>query len=189
MWPNQNPPKIDDAATLGLAGVDNSLAYRIAEVERHLHNREKWFGVAAAPAGETHAADRMDGVVAPFALLSGASAFGNWVQILGSTDTPVIAGSANFDGHRFMVTGTDSTLPFVVQIITGESADFAAKLAAEEFTEAPYIAASNNNDSGISDIMTRRVPVGTKVWARCACVGASAKTISLYFGIHEYEGV
>jgi len=62
------------------------------------------------------------------------------------------------------------------------------KIAAEEFTEFPYISSSNNNDSGIIDFMFNRLAAGTKAWARIACVGASRSTMSIYFGIHEYIG-
>jgi len=34
--------KIDSAATLGLEGTSNSLAYRVMELERHFHNVERW---------------------------------------------------------------------------------------------------------------------------------------------------
>ena len=180
--------KIDDAATDGLLGTPDSLAYRIGEIERHLHNTEKWFGIAAAPSGETHVADRMAGGIQPFVITAGNDDFGAWVQILGSSDTPVASGAAKFDGHRVMTIGTNSTNPFIVQIVCCESADIATKIAAELFTEAPYVSATNNNDSGITDVITRRFPAGTKVWVRCACIGSSGSTMDFYFGIHEYEG-
>ena len=192
-YPNQvailaDTIKIDEAATDGLLGVNNSLAYRVHEIERHLHGREKWFGVAASADAELHVADRVGGSIAPFALLSGASNFGSWVQILGSSDTPVADGSTMFDSHRFMVTTTDSTSPFVVQIVAGESATIAASIIAEEYTEFMYVSGTNNNDSGIGDIMSSRIATGIKAWARCECVGQTAKTLNVYFGIHEYEG-
>ncbi len=140
--------KIDSFATDGLAGVHNSLAYRVHEIEKHLHNDEKWFGVAASASGETHIADRMGPGIAAFALLSGNDAFGSWVQILGSSDTPVLAGRVKFDIHRILVTTTDSTTVFLVQFVVGESAGIAAKLSAEDYTEAPYIASTNRSDSG-----------------------------------------
>jgi hypothetical protein len=180
--------KLDNAATDGLLGTPDSLAYRVHEIERHLHNQEKWFGLAGVPSGETHVADRMAGGIAPFQLVAGVDDFGAWVQILGSDDTPVIAGNVKIDGHRFMVIDTNSTNPFIVQFVVGESSEIAAKIAAEEFTEAPYISATNNNDSGISDIMSRRADAGSKVWARCACIGSSGSLFDFYFGIHEYEG-
>lgn len=180
--------KIDSLATLGLLGVENSLAYRVHEIERHLHGNEKWFGVAAVPAGETHVADRIGPAIAAFALLSGNDDFGNWLQVLGSSDLPIEAGMARADAHRVMVTTTDSTDAFFVQFVTGESADIAAKIAAESYTEFGYISATNNADSGITDEISKRITAGTKVWARCICIGQNAKTINIYVGIHEYEG-
>ena len=180
--------KIDDVAANGLTGVSNSLAYRVGEIERHLHNTEKWFGLAAVASGETHVADRLACLIQPFVITAGNNDFGAWVQILGSGDTPVTSGAVKFDGHRVITTDTNSTNPYIVQVVAGESADIAANIAAELFTEAPYISATNNNDSGITDIMTRRFPVGTKVWARCCCIGSNGSTMDFYFGLHEYEG-
>ena len=42
-------PKIDNLAADGLLGVEDSLAYKIAEVEKHFHNWERWIGLAAIP--------------------------------------------------------------------------------------------------------------------------------------------
>lgn len=180
--------KIDNAEVDGLSGIEDSLAYKVHEIEKHLHNREKWFGVASSPSGEIHVADRMNDNVQPFVLTAGNNDFGSWVQILGSSDTPVASGMTKFDGHRFMVTSTNSTNPYIIQLVSGEFADIPTKLAAEAFTEAPFISATNNNDSGISDIMSSRTSSGEKAWVRCACIGASGTTLSLYFGIHEYIG-
>ena len=113
--------------------------------------------------------------------------FGQWVQILGSSDTPIEAGKTFFDAHRYMVVETDSTNQYIIQIIAGESADFATKLAAEEFTEVMFISQSNLNDSGIEEIMSIRVPIGQKIWARCACIGSNGSILDFYYGIHEYD--
>ena len=180
--------KIDNAETDGLDGVENSLSYRVEEIEKHLHNREKWFGAAAVPVGETHVADRVGGATSPFTITAGNNDFGAWVQLLGSDDTPVVAGQCKFDAHRFMVTDTNSTNPWIIQIAAGESADLAALIASEAFSEAMYIAATNAIESGIEDIMVSRTECNTKVWARGACIGSSGSTLSAYIGIHEYGG-
>lgn len=158
-----------------------------SEIEHHSHNFERWFGAAAAPSGETHIADEMDGVILPFRLTSGNSAFGSWVQVLGSADTPFQSGKTKFDLHRALVINTDSTSVFAIQIITGESAGFAAKLAAKDYDTFPYISASNNNDSGISKIIDKRCDAVEKVWMRCANVGGNGKVFDFYFGLHEYD--
>jgi len=185
---NRDILKIDSLKTDGLEGINNSLAYRVHEIEKHLHNNEKWFGLAAVPNAEIHRADRMDGVILPFTLTAGNNDFGSWVQVLGSSDTPVTTGCLKFDLHRFLVTTTNSTSAFIIQVVKGESADIAAKLASEDYSEFPYISATNNADSGINDILDTRVSVGEKLWARCACVGQNGTTIAFYFGIHEYIG-
>ena len=159
----------------------------VIEIEKHLHNYEKWFGLADSPVGETHRADRMGPGILPFTLTAGNLTWGSWVQVLGSDDTPVQAGKTKYDLHRAIITDTTSTDPFILQIISGESADFAAKLLAEDFDEFPYVSASNNNDSGISEIIDKRIDVSGKCWIRCCAIGANAPTLKLYIGIHEYD--
>jgi len=173
-----------------LSRIENKIDLILAEtieIEGHLHNYEKWFGLAAAPVGETHRADRMGPAIEPFTLTAGNLTWGNWIQVLGSIDTPVQAGKTKFDFHRVMITETTSTNQFIIQIINGESAGFAAKIAVEDFDEFPYIAATNNNDSGISEIIGIRLDVGCKCWLRCCAIGANAPTLKLYIGIHEYD--
>ena len=130
----------------------------------------------------------VDGGTQPFVLTAGNNAFGSWVQVLGSGDTPVKAGYAKFDPHRYLVTDTNSTNPFIVQVTSGESADLAAKVAAFDYTAVMYVSATNNNDSGISDVIASRCVAGAKLWARCACIGSSGSTMDVYYGIHEYAG-
>jgi hypothetical protein len=150
-------------------------------------NNEKWYGLATTPNAELHVADRMADEIQPFALLTGSKTFGNWVQILGSSDTPLVVGKVKFNINKILVTTTDSTTAFIVQIITGETADIAAKIATENFFEFPYIAATNANDGGITEIEIPQITSGKKVWARACCLNESAKTINFYFSLKEYE--
>jgi hypothetical protein len=161
---------------------------QVYETEKHFHNFEKWFGAAVTPSGETHIADEMNGVVAPFQLIAGNNDFNaSWTQILGSSDLPLLPNTVRADAHRIQVTTTNSTDQFIIQIVTGESSGIAAKLAAKEYSMVPYIASTNNADSGIAEIITPRIVTpGTKVWARCACVGQNGTNINFYIGIHEY---
>ena len=164
-----------------------NIEQEIYEVEKHLHNYEKWFGQASVPSGELHVADRMAGGISAFQLIAGNDDFGSWVQVLGSSDTPVQSGKVKFDLHRLLVISTNSTRPFTIQIITGESSGIAGKLLSEDFDELPYISASNNNDSGISEIIDKRINVGTKVWMRVCDIGGNGTNINFYIGIHEYD--
>ncbi len=165
----------------------DTIEFEVTEIENHLHNSEKWFGLAAVPDAELHRADRMAGGINPFILIAGNDVFGDWIQVIGSEDTPIQAGKTKLDFHRILITDTNSVNPFVIQIISGESAGFAAKLLAEDFDEIPYISGTNNNDSGISEIIDKRHDTGEKVWMRIACIGSDGSTMDLYIGIHEYD--
>lgn len=155
-------------------------------IQSHNHNRERWFGVAAAPIGETHVADEMNGVLSAFRLTSGNSDFGAWVQIMGSEDTPISPGYTMMDVHEYLVTNVSLAGVYVVEVAAGEYADLPNRIANKEYTTTVYTASTTANDAGIYSIMSSRVPTGTKVWARVACVGQNAKTFDFYFGFHEY---
>lgn len=185
---NTYTKKIDNAVLDGLLGVEDSLGYTVNKTEHHLHNFEYWIGAAVSASGETHIADEMGPSVGAFALQSGDNAYGSWVQIIGSSDLPIHATSETADAHRVMVTTTNSTEVFHIQFIVGESSGLAGKVTTKDYTGMGYIAATNNADSGISEIMTKGITVGTKVWARTICIGQDAKTINFYLGLHEYVG-
>ncbi len=63
MTPVQGGGKVDQAATNGLAGVSNSLAYRVHEIEKHFHSPGYWWGALAGP-DETNAIE--ENVTRPF---------------------------------------------------------------------------------------------------------------------------
>lgn len=67
-------------------------------------------------------------------------------------------------------------------------AEINADTFVDKTEESPYISATNNNDSGIEEVMVRRTETGEKVWDRTRCLGGDGSTISFFFGIHEYEG-
>lgn len=128
------------------------------------------------------------GGVQPFVLTSGAGNFGSWVQILGSDDTPIATGKQYYDPAKILVVATSIAEQFVIQFVSGESSGIAAKIAAEDFSEAMYIAAATKNYSGITEVGSPRIQAGEKLWARSCWMGGSGSgaTISFYFDIHEY---
>lgn len=85
-------PKIDNRAVDGLLGVNNSLAYKVHEIEKHFHNQEKWCGVAAIADAELHVADpraitvTMTNVPAP-----GAAGLADIATLAGSTPACTIS--------------------------------------------------------------------------------------------------
>lgn len=183
----RNPFDPDTVATDGLAATADSLPYRLGEIERHLHAYESWFGLAASASGETHVADRLAPLIAPFVIDAGNETWGAWVQVLGSSDTPARASQVKYDMHKFLVTAAErTTAVYFVQFAFGTSG--AAALTADAFTEQVFYSPAAVSRSAPNVLQTRRMTAGTKAWARCLCIGQNTGTLSFYIGLHEYEG-
>ena len=176
----------DSIETQGLAGTHNSLAYRVHEIERHLHSYERWMELADTPAAETHRADAAGTGAGIFQIDAGNDTWGAWLQVLGSSDTPVIAGSAYFDLHSLVFVAAERNLPYVIQVAYGATG--AAALTAESYTEAIFVPQSNVIDTGPVVLHSRRAAAGTKTWVRCMCPGQNTATLNFMIGLHEYEG-
>ena len=177
--------KIDNLATEGLLGTANSLAYRIHELERHFHSGARWFEAATVPAGETHIADSIGDGAGAFRTDAGNDDWGAWVQILGSSDTPVKTGMVKFDPHQFIIENSERAFTHFIQVTRGASG--AAGFAAGTYTEFIY-SATVQKDTSIIKMQSGRAPVESKLWARCKCPGQNTGWLDFYFGIHEYEG-
>ena len=179
--------KIDNVTADGLAGTPGSLSYEIEEVDRHIHNWERWMAAAAVPNAEIHVADPIADNPVPFMLDAGNDAFGVWVQIFGSADTPIVSGMVNYDMHRLEIVAWENNSQLhIVQIAFGESG--AAALAAGAYTEFPFQTGQGTAKVSPIDILSRRQAVGTKCWARTFAPTLNTSTISFYAGVHEYEG-
>ena len=177
--------KIDGATTDGLAGTSNSLAYRVHEIEKHFHSSGSWFGLAANPAAETHAASRIDSTTGPFQIDAGNDDWGTWTLILGSDDTPARAGQTKFDPHEMAVVATEGAFTYFIQFARGATG--AAGLAAGTYTEVVFESdAVGQKAAGVTKVQTGRANAGDKLWARCKALGENTATIDFYLGIHEY---
>jgi hypothetical protein len=172
------------AAILG-DPANESLAYRIMEIERHVHNWERWFGLAGTPDAEVHRADRIGTTVAPFQVDGGNNTWGSWLQILGSSDTPAEGTNAKFDLHKLMIVDCERDAAIhLVQIAAGASGEDA--LTAKTFTEFVYKPQATNTEELPFDVMMRRQNAGTKVWVRVWPVGQNTGTLDFFIGLHEY---
>jgi len=164
----------------------DSILEEVVEIETHLHSAGSWFELAGTPDGENHVAVRIgnsDGAGA-FIIDAGNDDWGSWVQVLGTEDTPARTGNTFFDPHSIVISSTERTATYFVQLARGDSG--AAGLSAGTYTEFVY-SASTNKYSGIISMQTGRAPVGAKLWARCMCPGQDTGTMNFYLGIHEYE--
>ena len=183
-----NSPKVDAEATDGLDGTEDSLAYRVHEIEKHFHNCEDWFGVSAVPPDATNRADDItDGSLQPFAIDAGNNTWGNWVQILGTADTPNRADKVKFDLHKLLIVDADSNNKAIfIQISAGASGD--GGVSNGDYTTIAYMTATGAAAEGPVELKMGRIDVGTKVWARAMAPGVDTLEIDFYFGIHEYDG-
>jgi hypothetical protein len=157
----------------------------VIEIETHLHSNESWFEKAATPNGQIHVADRIGTGSGPFQVDAGNDNWGDWVQVLGSADTPAKPNMLYFDAHRAEFVAAERNESYFVQVAPGDDPD--AAVVAELHTEFVLKPASNVLDSGPVDIQTVRLPAGTKAWIRTKCPGQDTATLDFYFGIHEYE--
>lgn len=177
--------KIDDFPTNGLEGVEDSLAYRTAEIERHLHHYNRSYGLAAIPAGETHRADEITTNPDPFVVDAGNNTWGAWVQVFGSEDAP--AGCVHFDpGDLNIVSVQVANVVYFLQLSAGETG--AAGLAAGTFSDAVFTPQSANGRPAAFVYPMRRQAAGTKLWLRNLARATNTAELGVYINIHCYEG-
>jgi len=174
--------KIDSAATDGLAGTANSLAYRINEVERHLHGRGRFWGSNGA-ATETNAIAAT--VSVPFVAVSGNNTWGTAIPICGTADNPVLSTDTKFDAHLLLVTDTDHATPYRVRLIYGSGTSGDA-ITASQWTESMFITSTGPFSSGVPlAIIMPRVAVGWKVWVQ-VWNATNGSNVDFFWGSHGY---
>lgn len=179
--------KIDSQATLGLLGAVDSVSYRIHEIERHLHSSGSWFQKAGTPSA-THIADRIGvaGGDGPFRIDAGNDTWGDWLQILGSGDTPARGASqVYFDPHELVISDAERGATYFIQF--GRGATGAAALEAGTYTEL-VLDTTTRAGGNIVGIQTGRAPAGSLLWARCMSPENDTSWIDFYLGLHEYQG-
>ena len=191
--------KIDKKATDGLAGANNSLAYRIHELEKHFHNNEHWFGEhlsrnAEADCGQTTTVQPFVSTAGNGTLDAGSGeayteAYGTPLCVIGTNDTPVVPGMTEFDMHKISlvdVSNAGSKVIHRIQFIWGVGT-VAAAIIAGQVTEIVYAPEKDGKVPPV-EIKMPRLSVGTKVWIRHWVFDENAPTIDFFIGLHEYPG-
>ena len=170
-----------DTATLivDVAEVEQ-LAY---ESEKHVHNRERWFGKK----GSQTATDWADlASLTPFRAKSGNGIFGadadDEALVLGTDDTPAITDMVKYDAHRILVTATSNANDWVLRLIYG-SGTMADAETAGQYSDVMIQEA--RKDSPVEVIMPRGTCGTTKLWIR-AKNGTDNATVDFFIGTHEY---
>lgn len=184
--------KIDNEAVDGLSGVNNSLAYKVHEIEKHFHNYERWFGPAAAPDGDNAAAllgDQAGEVLTSFQVTSGASStFGTALQVWGATDESMLPAQVKFDVHhiRFTDVQTDKQ-EWIIRLIQGTSA--AQGVIDGTYSDRPFFIEKTDKNTATSAIMMGRSSAGDKLWLQALqYTTADARTLDFQIGVHGYAG-
>jgi hypothetical protein len=155
-------------------------AEEATEGTRHWHNRERWYGKLAVPAGGKVLADNE----VSFQIDSGNLVYGSEVLIIDVNDTPIIAGQTHFDFDRIFITDVEQTTAYKVQFAYG-TGTFAAAIAAGQYTETLVRVDATNSDRASLAVKFPHIAVGNKVWARCR-TAANTGTIDFLIGIHGY---
>lgn len=161
------------------ANVDTILA-EVLEIEVHMHSPERWLGQHPSPTSTVFA----EANETAYQIDSGNTVFGAWLQILGTDDTPVIAGKAFFDFHRILITDHQETTMYRIQIAYGADADVA--FAAENYTEIVVKFSVGQVKPAPFVVQDVRCPSGTEIWARCRCA-SNTGTLDFMIGLHEYD--
>ena len=174
----------------GLLGTTNSVGYRVHEIERHFHGRERWFGKL----GIQTATDWADNNIAtPYIAISGLNTYGvgagDEALVVGTADTPTMSGNIKYEIHQLLIVDSTSTTVWKLQIIYG-SGTMAAAIAADQFstTMVKIDAAAGQTPNVAHQVQMPRCLCGTdQVWIRGWNATDNA-TISFFAGWHEYEG-
>ncbi len=157
----------------------------IQEVERHIHNRERWFGVAVSPSGITNGGD--SDVMAPYVPDAGNDDWGAWVLLLGTADTPSIPGMTKFDPHRLFLTAMERNTSIHRVQIAWHATSATMALAAGDYTELMIKPSSASFLSIPVPMRTERQDAGATIWIRVWADGQNTGTVNMFLGIHEYE--
>lgn len=181
--------KIDNVSVDGLLGVNNSLAYKVHEIEKHFHGRECWRGKLGSQTATAWAEDTLT----PFQCISGSDDYGadanDEAQVLGTDDTPFIGSMVKFDVHRIFVDGVSSATLYKMRFVWG-TGTMADAVMAFQFScfHLKFDTVGNVKASFPVDVMMPRLNSGVdKVWAQCWNASDNS-TIDFLVGIHEYVG-
>ena len=156
------------------------------ETAHHFHGRERWFGPSADQSGSDWAlAETLDS----YTIVSGNNTWGAVKKLLGTSDTPVVAGKKKWDAHRFLLADIDSDTIWKLQFIWGSGTSEDA-IAAGQYTEV-YTGVDSVAPTTLPrvpvDVMMPRLNAGVdQLWVR-GWNATNLAEMEIYIGIHEYD--
>ncbi len=177
---NPDTAKIDSKAVDGLLGVNNSLAYKVHEIEKHFHSPEYWYG------NDGDSTMSRANNLTPWRLTASTpNVYGTEVQLSAADDFLTdMATAVKIDLHEISVVESSANdKNYMIQFYGGTSTFGAADF----LTEVPYRTGANAAEAQPIIVMCPRFIVGYKIWARVKSETASA-TLDILIGIHGYVG-
>jgi len=186
--------KIDDVATNGLSGVSNSLAYRVEEIEKHLHSSGRCFGATGAPG----VGPGLLTSLLPFKAVTSATAstYGSSIVVFNGTEdfdltfTPVYT-----DPHKILVTDvSDSGIWKLRMANSGWNgsantyATMAEAVTANKYSEFIIKVDSTKADAVALSVQTGRMRIGSTLWAQVMHDDSGAETMKFLICAHGYVG-
>lgn len=168
-------------------GVEGTVSFELGEIEHHLHSRERWRGKKAVQG----ATDWFDDTLTPFRAISGNNTYGadanDEAQVVGSGDTPVLAGAFYYDLHRFLILDVSHDTVYKLRIVFG-TGTMADAITALQYSEAVVLFDSTSPQLSAGIPVPFRMPLiaaGTKVWIQ-AWNATDNAWIDFLVGLHEY---
>lgn len=182
--------KIDEIPVDGLNGTVDSLAYKVNEIEKHFHNKERWFGISADQSGNDWALSVSSaGMPSYFRATSGNDTYGadagDEAKVWGTEDA--MGTDTKLDLHEIFITAASTTTIYYMRVVYG-SGTMAAAITAGQYIEFPVIAdaAAGGSIAVIIPILMPRITIGTdKVWVQTKNTTDNA-TIDFLVGGHSY---
>jgi len=173
-------PRIEDEATEGLGvAIYDSLAYRIAEIENHIHSPRYWYGRNLT----TGFLERSQ--LARFTVVAGTlEDWGTELQI--SEGTEIESGDPNkyFDSDGFFVSSASMVdKNYEIEFWYGTGIFSTATF----LTSTPYRTSHNNTETQHIILHSKRIHCNNKLWVRCKCE-QDGGSINFRLGFHIYEG-
>lgn len=175
---------LDELAPANLPADIDTIEQEVYEIERHLHNRERWCG-KANPQTATDWCELSS--LSPFRAISGNGDFGSDANdealVVGTADKPSISGMVRYDLHRIMVTASGNANDWVLRVVYGSGTIGAAE-GAGQYSD---VMVQDARKGSPIEIMMPRLICGTdKIWLKGKNATNNA-TIDFFAASHEYE--
>ncbi len=166
----------------------------IQQIEHHLHNIEVWLEpkeVPVAGVNEAVVAGTRPTIAAPaFDIDAGNEAWGSWVCVIGSGDTPSVIGAHSsisgyryYDAHKIGVQSTEVAALTYIQLGFGT---VAGGVLTGPYTTAWFNPIAVTGKSESITVLTPHTLVGTQCWARALIPNQNTGHVYFNLGVHYY---